>query len=300
MDNYYDILGVKRDATQAEIKKAYRKLATKYHPDKNPNGAEQFKKIAEAYSIVGDETKRAQYDAPKRKNFSFDDFGFNNFSSDQFNTWKEFGGFGRRPSTHNLTVIHNHQISLLAVLTGEKFEISIEPTHTDINGKTSTEVKKLSLFINLRERYFPVVKQRNGLYTVQLRIKGYGSSLEYTNQWKDKTETAIGDLLVNLVISTDRIELENGDIIQEADISLKDALFPDEIIFESVDSKKFKVKSFNINSLTKFSLNIPNQGILRENGQPGRYIFKLNVIKPDISGLSDEETATLVNLLSRA
>ena len=69
MENYYDILGVKREATKEEIKKAYRKLATKYHPDKNPDGAEQFKKIAEAYSILGDEKKKAEYDAPKRTKF---------------------------------------------------------------------------------------------------------------------------------------------------------------------------------------------------------------------------------------
>lgn len=299
MENYYDILGVKRDATKEEIKKAYRKLATKYHPDKNPDGAEQFKKIAEAYSILGDEKKKAEYDSPKRTKFSFDDFGFNNFSSNQFNTWKDFNGFGRRPASHNLTIIANHQLSLLAVLTGEKFEISVEQTHTDINGVATRENKTLSLFVNLRERYFPIVKQRNGLYTVQLRIKGYGDSVDYNNQWNSSVEKAVGDLLVNLVISTNHIEIEGGDIIHEVDISLKDSLFPNEFIFEAVDGKKFKIKSFNSNSLTKFSLNIPDQGLIRENGQPGRYIFKLNVVKPDLSTLSDEEIATLVNLLSK-
>ena len=296
MDNYYDILGVDRKATQAEIKKAYRKLATKYHPDKNPGGAEHFKKIAEAYSIIGNVEKRAQYDIPKRKRVSFNDFNF----GDQFNAWNEFDGFSRRPNTHNLQIICNHQISLLAALTGEKFEIEINSVHTDINGKNTAELKTLSLFINLRERYFPVVKQRPGLYSVQLRIKGYGSSLEYANQWKDSKETAIGDLLVNLIIATNQIEIENGDIIHEIDIPLAQSLFPEEVIFESIDSKKFKVKAFNTNNLTKISLNIQNQGILRETGQLGRYVFKPNVIKPNISGLNDEEVATLVNLLSRS
>jgi len=63
--DYYDILGISRDADQAAIKKAYRKLALKYHPDKNPGDEEaenKFKEAAEAYEILSDENKRAQYD----------------------------------------------------------------------------------------------------------------------------------------------------------------------------------------------------------------------------------------------
>lgn len=63
--DYYEILGVSRDASQDEIKKAYRKMALKYHPDKNPddNEAEQkFKDAAEAYEVLGNEDKRRRYD----------------------------------------------------------------------------------------------------------------------------------------------------------------------------------------------------------------------------------------------
>ena len=64
--DYYDILGVNRKASEAEIRSAYRKLAKKYHPDRNRNDktAEQkFKAVQEAYDILGDKDKRAQYDA---------------------------------------------------------------------------------------------------------------------------------------------------------------------------------------------------------------------------------------------
>lgn len=63
--DYYEVLGVSRDATEQEIKSAYRKLALKYHPDRNPGNKEaeeRFKEAAEAYSVLGDPQKRAAYD----------------------------------------------------------------------------------------------------------------------------------------------------------------------------------------------------------------------------------------------
>ncbi len=63
--DYYEVLGVARDATQDSIKKAYRKLAIKYHPDKNPDdkeAEEKFKEAAEAYEVLSDNNKRARYD----------------------------------------------------------------------------------------------------------------------------------------------------------------------------------------------------------------------------------------------
>lgn len=65
MKNLYDVLEVSKDASSDEIKKAFRKLAIKYHPDKNPDdkvAEEKFKEINAAYAILGDEDKRRQYD----------------------------------------------------------------------------------------------------------------------------------------------------------------------------------------------------------------------------------------------
>src|SRR3954467_15589211 len=63
--DYYQVIGVPASATQDEIKKQYRKLAAKHHPDKNandPKAADRFKEISEAYQVLGDVDKRKQYD----------------------------------------------------------------------------------------------------------------------------------------------------------------------------------------------------------------------------------------------
>lgn len=74
----YDVLGVDEDASKEEIKKAYRTLARKHHPDRNPddpNAEEKFKKVQKAYSILSDEEKREQYDAQRRFGGQAEGFG---------------------------------------------------------------------------------------------------------------------------------------------------------------------------------------------------------------------------------
>mgnify|MGYP002623243586 CR=1 FL=1 len=66
MEDLYEVLGITKTASQSEIKSAYRKLAVKYHPDKNPGdkaAEEKFKKITAAYDVLSNETKRRQYDS---------------------------------------------------------------------------------------------------------------------------------------------------------------------------------------------------------------------------------------------
>src|SRR6185503_1984534 len=107
--DYYEVLGVERGAAAADIKKAYRKLAAQYHPDKNPGDAaaeERFKEAAEAYAVLSDADKRARYDRfghgglGSAGGFSgFDPQTFGDFADvlgDLFGFGDLFGGGARR------------------------------------------------------------------------------------------------------------------------------------------------------------------------------------------------------------
>jgi molecular chaperone DnaJ len=95
--DYYEILGVKKTATEAELKKAYRDLAKKYHPDKNKGNKEaenKFKEISEAYAVLSDSDKRSQYDRLGRE--AFGPGGANPFAGFDFSEFMGGGARGRR------------------------------------------------------------------------------------------------------------------------------------------------------------------------------------------------------------
>ncbi|MFH1846948.1 MAG: molecular chaperone DnaJ [Candidatus Omnitrophota bacterium] len=97
--DYYELLGISKDASGNEIKKAYRKLAVKYHPDKNPDdkeAEEKFKKISHAYEVLSDSNKRAQYDRFGENAFQYSGAGGSGGFHDPFDIFQEVfsGGFG--------------------------------------------------------------------------------------------------------------------------------------------------------------------------------------------------------------
>ena len=164
--DYYDILGVPRSATKDEIKNEYRKLALKYHPDRNkaPDAEEKFKEISEAYAILSDEEKRAQYDQFGHagidgrystedifRGVNFDEilrdigFGFGGGFGSIFDTF--FGGRRPRGPQRGQDLRYDLDISLEQAYSGINSEIDVPRTERcpECNGsgaKPGTSPKK--------------------------------------------------------------------------------------------------------------------------------------------------------------
>lgn len=166
--DYYDILGVQRNATKDEIKSEYRKLAVKYHPDRNksPDAENKFKEISEAYAVLSDEQKRAQYDQFGHagidgrystedifRGVDFDEilrgigFGFGGGFGSIFDSF--FGGRPTRGPQRGQDLSFNLEISLEQAYAGLATEVEIPRTEacSECNGsgaKPGTSPKKCS------------------------------------------------------------------------------------------------------------------------------------------------------------
>ncbi len=197
--DYYKILGVKKTASPDEIKKAYRKLAVKYHPDKNPDNSqaeEKFKDLTEAHEVLKDAEKRAKYDrlgSQWRK--------FENTSQQKTNsTNRNYGGNGSFSDFFN------------QFFSGSSFQFSQDDFATDEpNAKVPTE--KVSFTLSLQEAYKgaeKIVKAYNK--KLKLRIKPGAADGQVLKMPAFKT-----GLPVNLELS---VKIENNTIFKRLDNDL--------------------------------------------------------------------------------
>jgi len=215
--DYYSILGVSRNASQKDIKKAYRSLANKYHPDKGGDSA-QFQKIAEAYDTLGDPHKKQMYDHghnPNHQNFNSGPFEFNFGDPGMDHVFQNFGfGFGGRSNknkSYNVTV----QVTLEDVLYGKNIAAEV----ADLQGKNRLVNIQIPAGIESGQ---------------QIRYEGMG----------DNTIPNLppGDLFVTIhVLNHSRFERRGVNIVTTAKISVWDALLGGSVKIKTLDGRDINI-----------------------------------------------------------
>jgi len=212
MIDYYKTLGVERSATQDDIKKAYRKLAMKYHPDRGGD-SKKFQEIQEAYATLGDDEKRFQYDNPNQHHFNTSNMGDDIFST-FFGGGSPFG-FGFQQQQRNINIGANVTITLEDVLTGKTIDAEVSFR----NGQ-----KKL-VSINI-----PMGIDDN----VQIRYPGMGDH--------SIPKFPPGDLIVTIRVLPHPIwRRDHTNLLLEKEISAWDAILGCEITFETIEKKTLSI-----------------------------------------------------------
>lgn len=167
--DYYEVLGVSKNATAAEIKSAFRKKAKEFHPDlnkDNPNAEEKFKEAQEAYEVLSDESKRKMYDQYGHAGvnqsaasggfggfsggFDASDFGFGDIFDSFFGGGSSFGGFGQTASSSNARrgsdVLMRMNLTFEEAISGveKKFKIDVVEKCDECNGHGGFDSKQCS------------------------------------------------------------------------------------------------------------------------------------------------------------
>jgi curved DNA-binding protein len=276
----YEILEVSQDASQADIKKAYRKLARKYHPDinKSPDAEEKFKEINGAYEVLSDEEKRKQYDQ-----FGDSMFGNQNFSdysrshSGDINLDEIFKSFfGDRSRGFGRTGFGGGGFGGFEEKLDIEQRINITFRTSLIGGKESLKLRNGEIIdINIPKGI------RNG---EKLRLKGRGQ----------QSSGRSGDLF--LIVSVQPhpdYRVENDDIIKDVNLSLKKALFGGELVIETLE-KEIKIKvPAGVKNGQKFR--IKEAGLYnRKSSIQGHLYLKANIVLPKI----DQLDPSLVKIMS--
>jgi len=294
-EDYYQTLGLSKGASKAEIKKSYKKLAMKYHPDKNKgdkSSEEKFKKISEAYAVLSDDEKRVQYDQFGAEGFSnrysqedifkgfdignmFEEFGFGDNIFSSF-----FGGGGRRPgrqaSNHSFNFGNGsfqgntrpgssarpqkqQKTELELTLTLEEAVIGGKKT---VSFSTESGVDKINLAIP------PGIEQGK-----KLKVKGKGVVDPYTGQR--------GDLYCKINISPHPLFKRDGDdLIMEKEIKLTDLVLGATVNITTLDNKRIELK-VPPHSKNNTMLRIKGKGVAKNKGSDGNLLVRLSAALPE-------------------
>ncbi|WP_345985025.1 DnaJ C-terminal domain-containing protein [Sulfurimonas sp. HSL-1656] len=281
----YETLGVNENATESEIKKAYRKMARQYHPDvnKSPEAEEKFKEINAAYEVLSDKEKKAQYDRFGDQMFggqNFQDFarsqggnvdldeilrqmfggggGFGGFGGGAggFGGGGGFGGFGgfggggyQQPV--NLDLESSITVPFQTAILGGKHQVNVEGESFDI---------KIPAGIKSGEK---------------LRVRGKGR----------KQGGSVGDLYLKInIASTPEYERDGDTLIKTFDVPLYAALFGDKVTVKTLEKEITLKVPQNTKNGQRFR--VKEMGVMnRKSNVRGDLYLVANIILPNVDGL---------------
>ncbi|GHR34352.1 DnaJ family protein [Helicobacter pylori] len=279
----YQTLDVSENANQDEIKKSYRRLARKYHPDlnKTKEAEEKFKEINAAYEILSDEEKRRQYDQFGDNMFggqNFSDFARSRSASEDLDDILSSifgrGGFSQRFS-QNSQGFSGFNFSNFA--------------HEDLDMTTTLNVSVLDTLLGNKKQ----VSINNETFSLKIPIGVEdGEKIRVRNKGK-MGRTGRGDLLLQIHIEEDEIyKREKDDIIQIFDLPLKTALFGGKIEIATWHKTLTLTIPPNTKAMQKFR--IKDKGIKnRKTSHVGDLYLQARLILPKTETLSNELKALL-------
>jgi curved DNA-binding protein len=244
--DYYETLGVPRTATQDEIKKAYRKLASQHHPDKGGDTV-MFQKIQTAYDTLGDANKRAMYDNPQPQFGGFAQQGFD--INDLFSQIFGQGGVHRNPH-------------------GQRTQQQVYRTRVTVSLVDAYNCADQVLQLNTPQ----------GLKVINIKIpRGTqtGDQVRYDNVVDN------GVLIIEFVVLSDlRFDRKVNDLYSNLPISVLDLLVGTKVEFKTISGKTLEV---NIKEGTQpwMQLKIMGEGFPNQNGGYGDQILLLKPFIPD-------------------
>ncbi len=277
--DYYTILGVEKSASDNEIKKIYRKLAMKYHPDKTKGdkaSEEKFKKISEAYAVLSDPKKRKEYDtygsAGFQQRYSQEDI-FKGFDFGDILKEFGFGGFGntgggfssRRGGHHQQQVkgsdlIYELPLTLQEISTGATKTISLN--HAGNNQQISVKIPK------------------GMIAGKKIRLSGKGEASPYGGP--------AGDLYIkSKILSDPTFYSDEFDLNINREIKLSEAITGTSIIVPTIDGKELSLR-IPPGTQHKTKLRLPDKGLPNmKGGDQGVLFVHIQVIIP--KSLTDKQ-----------
>ena len=284
MKDYYKILGLNKNATEDEIKKAYRKLAKKWHPDKNrnnPKAEEKFKEIQEAYEILSDPKKKETYD-----------FGGSNSGYDysSFNGFDGFKSYTRTENSDGSTSYRNFDSNdffsnLNNDIFGDLFGGGKRAKQGGENLKIRTKItfKEFITGTNKKLKYKRKVDGKEQVNEIEVRIPAgtqNGSKMQAKFQGNGKNGI-FGNLIVEIETENDnRFKVEGFDLYTKVNLPLITALLGGILEVPTPSGvKKIKISECTQNGKT---VKIVNEGIYKnESGSlRGNLFVELNIEMP--------------------